>query len=70
LSCPICGAQRGTNVYCWNHVNSDSSGYSLPYISDTDLIKYDLRVEKKIRKYGRAVTLNEALKGEKQDEHK
>ena len=63
MSCPICGAPRGTNGYCWNHVNIDGSGYSLPYISDLDLIKYDLRQERHVKKYGKAITLNEALRG-------
>jgi len=62
VSCPVCGKPRGTNKYCWNHVDSGSVGYLLPSISDMDLIKFDLRVEKKMKRYGRAVTLNEALR--------
>jgi len=40
VSCPICGRPRGTNEYCWGHVNSDGTGYLLPHISMKQLIRY------------------------------
>jgi len=43
VSCPICHCARGTNVYCWGHVNSDGTGYLLPFISDMQLIEYEPR---------------------------
>ena len=63
MSCPTCHCPRGTNAYCWGHVNSDGSGFLLPFISDTDLIKFELRRERHVKKYGKAITLNEALRG-------
>ena len=37
--CPVCGSVRGTNEYCWGHVNSDGTGYLLPSSGNMQPVK-------------------------------
>lgn len=49
MSCPFCGAARGSNKYCWNHVTGSGEGYLLPDLSDRQLIR---SVELRVRRVG------------------
>lgn len=62
LNCPRCGAPRGTNKYCWNCVEEKSgTGVLLPLISIEDLLKFDIRKTRKLKRYGAVVTVNGVL---------
>ena len=63
MSCPICHSPRGSNEYCWGHVNSDGTGYLLPFISDMQLIKYKKPKKKRIRSSLKKVTVGRGQSG-------
>ena len=57
MSCPSCGSARGLNLYCWY------CGEKMPYISEEDLLRFDMRRSRQGAKYGRSVSVKELLKG-------
>jgi len=64
VSCDVCSCPRGSNKFCWGHVNSDGSGYSLPPISEKQLIRSRSKRRSRVSVLKKATLTQSKLRGD------